>query len=59
MLKNILKTEGVKEMNKNQQRSISGGNLSSGCAQGISIDGTQCICLGWYPQNGICVNGNQ
>ncbi|AXT58472.1 hypothetical protein J8L88_22640 [Aquimarina sp. MMG015] len=59
MLKNILKENGVQEIKKNQQKSINGGNGNPACAQAISIDGTLCLCLGWYPQNGVCVNGNQ
>jgi len=59
MLQNILKENGVTEINKNQQKSINGGFGSLGCADGISLDGTLCICRGWYPLNGVCVNGNQ
>jgi len=59
MLQNILKENGVKEIQKNQQKSINGGFRNLGCAEGISLNGKLCICLGWYPQNGVCVNGNQ
>ncbi|WP_164914187.1 hypothetical protein [Aquimarina sediminis] len=57
MLKKILETSGVQKLHKNQQRSIKAGS-NLGCAQAISSDGTLCLCLGWIPQGGICVNTN-
>lgn len=59
MLNKILKVSGVQNLSKNQQTSIKGGNRNLGCAEAISVDGTLCLCLGWQPQNGVCVNGNQ
>ncbi|MCK8522686.1 hypothetical protein M0D21_13965 [Aquimarina sp. D1M17] len=57
MLKNVLNLKGTQKLDKNRQQSINGGS-GNGCAQAISIDGTLCLCLGWFPRNGICVNGN-
>ncbi len=57
MLTRILEVQGVQKLSKRQQTSIQAGS-SPGCAEAISIDGTLCLCLGWVPQGGVCVNTN-
>lgn len=58
MLKNILNVNGVQQLGKNEQKTIHGGTNNFSCAQAISFDGTLCLCSGWIPQNGVCVNGD-
>ncbi len=59
MLQSVLRVKGVHQLNKNDQKSIQGGFNNTNCEIAISINGTLCLCRGWEPQNGICVNTNQ
>lgn len=58
MLKKFSKLGTV--LNSKQQKSINGsfGPTIEGCTIGISLDGTQCICVGWFPNGtGTCSPG--
>jgi hypothetical protein len=60
MLKNIRTLKDAKELTKAQQQRLFGGNNNPQCKYAISIDGTLCLCLGWYPNGtGTCSNRYQ
>ena len=57
-MKIILKLKGAQKINKAEQKLIIGGNNPL-CEIAISLDGTLCLCLGWYPNGtGTCSPGN-
>ncbi|WP_422105633.1 hypothetical protein [Winogradskyella sp.] len=59
MLKKLLSIEGSQKLSKSAMKNISGGNSNPQCKYAISLDGTLCLCLGWYPDgSGFCANGN-
>jgi hypothetical protein len=57
MLKKVSNLGSI--LNKIELKSINGlGPTIEGCTMGISIDGTACICLGWFPNgSGTCSPG--
>ena len=45
--------KGTQELSRADQQKINGGNEQ--CRYAISIDGTLCLCAGWYPDgSGYC-----